>query len=107
MNFLKNMGLNKRLTDINLAGCCFSTNSSRLIADYMIYNSNSLRDLNLAYCKISYQGTRYIVNALNRNVSIRTFNFSHNDMTSATYEFTVKMGAIITRHPNLMHLDLT
>jgi len=28
-------------------------------------------------------------------------------MTSATYEFCVKMGAIITRHPNLMHLDLT
>ena len=28
-------------------------------------------------------------------------------MTSSTYEFAIKLGAIITRHPNLMHIDIT
>jgi hypothetical protein len=28
-------------------------------------------------------------------------------MKSKTYEFSIKMGAIICRHPNMMHLDLT
>ena len=35
------------------------------------------------------------------------FDFSFNELTSTTYEFSIKMGAIITRHPNLMHVDLT
>ena len=38
---------------------------------------------------------------------MRYFNFSFNDMQSANFEFSIKMGAIITRHPNLMHCDLT
>jgi hypothetical protein len=28
-------------------------------------------------------------------------------MRSSSYEFAIKLGAIITRHPNLMHIDLS
>ena len=107
MFFVKNISLHKQLSSLNLAGCCFSTNSCRAVANYMIYHTSILRDLNLAYCKISNQGSRYIVNALNRNNSIRYFNFSHNELHSSKFEFAIKMGAILTRHPNLMHVDLS
>ena len=48
-----------------------------------------------------------MIDALNRNINIRTFNFSHNDLTSASYEFSIKVAAVITRHPSLQHLDIT
>lgn len=35
------------------------------------------------------------------------FNFAFNDMKSSKCEFSIKVGAIITRHPNLMHIDFT
>jgi hypothetical protein len=104
---LRSLQYNKRLSDLNLAGCNFSLNCSRIISNYMIYFGNTLRDINFGHCKISYQGSRYIIDALNRNTSIRFFNFANNDMRSSTCEFAIKMGAIITRHPNLMHADLT
>jgi hypothetical protein len=28
-------------------------------------------------------------------------------MSSLVYEFSIKIGAVITRHPNLMHVDIT
>jgi hypothetical protein len=103
----RNLNLNKRLTELNLGGCAFSLNSVHLLGKYIIWHGSSLKDLNLSQCKISYQGTRYIIDALNRNTSIRYFNFSYNDMASQLYEFSIKIGAVITRHPNLMHVDIT
>ena len=44
---------------------------------------------------------------MNRNTSIRYFNFGGNSLSSTIYEYSIKLGAIITRHPNLMHIDLT
>lgn len=73
----------------------------------LIVNCSSLRNLDLSHCKIIYQGSRYIIDALNRNVCIRNFNFSHNDLTSSTFEFSIKIASIITRHPSLMHVDIT
>jgi hypothetical protein len=84
-----------------------SLNATRVIGQYIVFESKFIRELNLAHCKIGYQGTRYIVNAMNRNTTMRYFNFSFNDMQSSNFEFSIKMGAIVTRHPNLMHADLT
>jgi len=79
-----------------------------MLGTYIIHHGNPhLITLNLSRCNMSLQGTRYLVDALNRNTSIRFFNFSYNDMSSSIYEFSIKMGAIMTRHPNLMHLDIT
>jgi hypothetical protein len=45
---------------------------------------------------------------MTRNLNIRTFDFSYNDLKSGgNYEFSIKLGAIITRHPTLMHINLT
>ena len=35
------------------------------------------------------------------------FNFSNNDLSSSTSEFAIKIGALISRHPHLMHMDLS
>ena len=105
--FVKSLSFHKKLNDLNLSGNAFSLNSARLIGNYLVFHGAKLENFNLSHCKISYQGTRYIIDALNRNTSIRYFNFAHNDMTSSTFEFSIKMGAIITRHPNLMHADIT
>ena len=67
----------------------------------------SLRLLDVSHCRISYQGTRYLIDALNRNTCIRNFNFSHNDLNSQSYEFSIKVASMLTRHPCLMHLDIT
>lgn len=56
--------------------------------------------------KLSTQGTRYILDGLNRNVGIRNFRFSQNDLSSSIYEFSIKIAKILTRHQSLMHLDL-
>ena len=66
-----------------------------------------MRVLDLSHCRISYQGSRYIIDALNRNTCIRNFNFSHNDLTSSSFEFSIKIASIITRHPSLQHVDIT
>jgi len=105
--FVRHLKIHKRLFDLNLSGCAFSLTSARLIGHYIIFDGNNLQNLNLSHCKTSYQGTRYIIDSLNRNTTMRYFNFAHNDLTSTTFEFSIKVGAIITRHPNLMHADLT
>ena len=92
---------------MNLAGNAFSLKTCHLLSSYIIYSGGALLDLNLSHCHISYQGTRYIIDALNRNTVLRFFNFSSNDMCSSSYEFSIKLGAIITRHPNLMHIDIS
>ena len=47
------------------------------------------------------------MDALNRNTCIRNFNFAHNNLSSNTYEFSIKIASILTRHPCLLHIDLT
>lgn len=81
-------------------------NTCRILGLF-ITNSYSLRDIDIAHCRISYQGTRSIIDALNRNTMIRSFNFAFNDLTSSAYEFSIKIASIITRHPSLMHLDIS
>lgn len=72
-----------------------------------ITTSYTLSHLDVSHCRISFQGSRYMIDALNRNITIRNFNFSHNDLTSESFEFSIKVASIITRHPSLMHLDIT
>ena len=43
---------------------------------------------------------------MNRNTSIRSFNFSHNDMSSQSFEFSIKAASMVTRHPALMHFNI-
>lgn len=44
---------------------------------------------------------------MNRNTTCRAFNFAYNDLTSTAYEFSIKLASIITRHPSLMHIDIS
>ena len=44
---------------------------------------------------------------MNRNITVRDFNFSHNDMSSSNFEFSIKIASMITRHPVLVHLHVT
>ena len=55
--------------------------SVRILANFVIY-SFTIRELDVSHCKIAYQGSRYIIDALNRNTCIRVFNFSYNDFES-------------------------
>jgi len=102
----KNLEFFTKLITINFSGNNFSVNTCRILGNFMT-TSYSLRDVDIAHCRISYQGTRSIIDALNRNTYIRQFNFAFNDLTSAAYEFSIKLASIITRHPSLMHLDLS
>ena len=104
---IKTLEFNKHLTDLNLAGNPFGLKACGMLSTYMIFHGSNLRELNLSHCNTTMQGTRYIIDALNRNTSIRFFNFGFNDLSSSVYEFSIKLGAIMTRHPNLMHLDVT
>ena len=83
-----------------------SMQACRNICHYMV-NARKLRHLDVTGCKLSYQGTRYMVDGLNRNQGLQFFNFALNDMTSSVYEFSIKVAKILTRHQHLMHLDLT
>ena len=47
------------------------------------------------------------MDALNRNSTIRHLNVSYNDFTSSVYEFSIKLAAMLTRHPTLLHCDMT
>ena len=100
--------LNKmnNLTSLNIAGCSLTQASCQQLARF-VFKCFSLRLLDVSHCRISYQGTRYLIDALNRNTCIRNFNFSHNDLNSSSYEFSIKVAAVLTRHPCLMHLDIT
>ena len=104
---VKNLYLSSKLEEVNLSHCSFSPNTCRLLADYLTHHTSPLRSLNLAACKIGYQGTRIIINALGNNLCLRMFNFAGNDLSSGTSEFAIKIGALIARHPHLMHMDLS
>ena len=70
-------------------------------------NSYQIREVDFSHCKLTYQATRYIIDAMNRNTTIRNFMFSHNDLSSESNEFSIKVASIITRHPSLMHMNIT
>jgi Leucine-rich repeat (LRR) protein len=72
-----------------------------------MYHGNSLKELNVQNCGITGQGTRSMISAFNINTSLKYFNFAHNELKSPTYEFSIKLGASLVRHPVLNHLDLT
>lgn len=91
---------------LNIAGCQLTHAACRSLANFMLYQPN-LRTLDVSHCKINFQGSRYLIDALVRNQNIRSFNFSHNDLSSENYEFSIKVASVITRHPSLMHLDIT
>lgn len=52
-------------------------------------------------------GTRYVIDGLNRNIGLEYFNFAYNGLQSEMYEFSIKMAKIISRHLELLHVDLT
>ena len=97
---------NKTIKHLNIAGCSLTHSSCRLLSEFMI-NCYTLSDMDVSHCRINYQGSRYLIEALSRNITMRKFNFSHNELKSSTFEFSIKIAAIITRHPSLMHLDIT
>ena len=66
---------------LSVAGCVLTQKACSTLAK-LIISSKTLLDLDVAHCNISFQGTRNIIDALNRNVRIRNFNFSHNDLQS-------------------------
>lgn len=66
-----------------------------------------MKDLNLNNCKLNNQSARYIVDALNRNCTIRHLYLAQNDFGSSVFEFGIKIGALLTRHPTLLHADLS
>ena len=96
----------KTLKLLNIAGCTMTHAMCRDLASFM-QSCWTLGVLDVSHCRINYQGSRYLIDALNRNTTIRNFNFSHNDLTSSTYEFSVKVASLITRHPSLQHLDIS
>lgn len=48
-----------------------------------------------------------MIDSINRNSTIRHLNISYNDLSSSIYEFSIKFASILTRHPTLLHADLT
>jgi Ran GTPase-activating protein (RanGAP) involved in mRNA processing and transport len=105
--FCRGLNLYKQLMELNISGCQLSLAASRLVGNYIVFHGKVIKELNVSHCKIAQQGTRYMIDALNRNSTIRYFNFGHNDLSSTLLEYSIKLAAIITRHPNLMHVDLT
>ena len=103
---IRELPILNNLSALNVAGCALTHGACRLLSQF-IYKCFGLRLLDVAHCKINYQGTRYLIDAMNRNTNIRSFNFSHNDLNSETFEFSVKVASMLTRHPSLMHLDIT
>ena len=89
---------------LNVAGCSLGHSACRSLSKFML-DCCTLSHLDVSHCRISFQGSRYLIDALNRNTTIQNFNFSHNDLTSASFEFSIKVASIVTRHPSLMHLD--
>ena len=75
------LGNMKLLMSINFAGLPSTQHVCRELAKFIV-GSFQIREIDLSHCRINFQGTRYIIDALNRNVTIRNFNFSHNDLSS-------------------------
>lgn len=94
------------LIKLNISGCDLSINSCRILNMFLL-KQQSIKDFNVARCKLSAQSARYIIDALNRNFTIRHLNISFNDFTSSVYEFSVKVASMLTRHPTLLHLDVS
>jgi len=91
---------------LDFANIPLSIQAAKNIGHYMV-NGKILRFLNVSSCKLAYQGTRYLVDGLNRNTGLQSFNFALNDMNSSVYEFAIKIAKVLTRHQHLMHLDLS
>ena len=101
----RSLSLMKDISVLNMAGCSFNLTTARILAKFVVF-SFSIRELDVSHCKISFQASRYIIDALNRNTCIRVFNFSYNDLQTANYEFAIKLASTITRHPTMMHLNV-
>lgn len=94
------------LFKLNISGNSLSINASRILNIFLL-KQQYIKDLNLARCRLSNQSARYIVDALNRNVTIRHLNLSHNDLGSSIYEFGIKISSMLTRQPTLLHCDIS
>lgn len=44
---------------------------------------------------------------MNRNFGLQNLNFANNSMYSSLYEFSIMLAKIITRHPSIMHVDVS
>ena len=56
---------------------------------------------------MSWQSTRYLIDAMNRNLCVRYINLSYNDLSSEAHEFAIKIASMVTRHPTMMHLNVS
>lgn len=86
-----------KLQILNLSNNPMSPVSCRNVGSYLI-NSMFLKNLDVSNCKLQNQGTRSIIDGLNRNKNLNYFNFSSNFMSSSVYEFSIKVAKILTRH---------
>ena len=102
---IRSLSFTTNIATLNLAGCAFNLQATRALAKFVVH-SDLIREFDVSHCKIAYQGSRYIIDAINRNTCLRMFNFSYNDLSSATYEFAIKLASVITRHPTMMHLNI-
>lgn len=96
----------RNMIKLNISGCDLSMSACRVLNKFLLEQMN-IKDFNVARCKLAHQGARYIIDALNRNSTIRHLNISFNDFTSGIYEFSIKIASMLTRHPTLLHCDLT
>ena len=95
-----------KISTFDFSNIPMSVAAAKHLGAYLV-NSTNLRELIVPGCKLAYQGTRYLVDGINRNRGLQFFNFALNDMNSSIYEFAIKMAKILTRHQELMHLDLS
>jgi hypothetical protein len=94
------------LSALDVGGIPMSIQAAKNIGQTLV-NGDNLRFLNVSACKLAYQGTRYLVDGLNRNKGLQFFNFALNDMNSSIYEFAIKVAKVLTRHQNIVHVDLS
>lgn len=102
--FVKSCSL--QLLRLNLSYVSLGMNATRTLNVYLLKH-NVLKDLNLMRCGLNNQSARYIVDALARNVTIRHLNISQNDLSSTLYEFGIKLAALLSRHPTLLHANFS
>ena len=76
---VRSLSLMKDIAILNMAGCAFNLGTCRILSKFIVF-SFSIRELDVSHCKINFQASRYIIDALNRNTCIRVFNFSYNDL---------------------------
>ena len=84
------------LFKLNISGNSLSINAARILNLFLL-KQQYIKDLNLSRCRLSNQSARYIIDALNRNVTIRHLNMAHNDLASSIYEFGIKISSMLTR----------